>query len=62
MHSKEFVPQDFVFIGYFDEACTKEAGRMYPVTEDDYYECMEDATRQFDFWMCVPRTDERATL
>lgn len=61
MSAKDFHPNEWVFIGYHDEAMTNEAGRMYPATEEDYYECMEDAANQFDFWTCVPRTDERAT-
>lgn len=61
MSASAFHPNEWVFIGYTDHACTEEAGRMYPVTEEDYYECMEDAGNLWDFWICVPRTDERAT-
>ena len=62
MAIKDFHPQDFVFIGYHDEAMTQEAGRLYPATEEDYYDCMEQAGDHFEFWQCALRSSEIASL
>lgn len=56
MGTKDFHPQDFVFIAYHDEAMKEEAGRSYPVTEDDYYESMGWAGN-FMAWECALRSE-----